>query len=177
MSQAPHKSAPHDKHFYDSFLVVVAILMGVALVLIFVSRMIATKTQDQYVRDDGKVRVATVERLAPVGKVAVSGADNSALDAPKETKSVAAQEKDLSGEQVFNLACTVCHGLGIAGAPKFGEKAAWGPRVAQGMPTLFDHALKGFQGKAGVMPAKGAHAELSDKSITNAVEYMVKAAK
>jgi len=176
MSQAPRDKTPHDKHFYDSFLVVVGILMGVALVLIFVSRMIATKTQDQYVLDDDKLRVATVERLAPVGKVAVSGADNSALEPAKEAKPAAAQQ-DLGGEQVFNTACVVCHGQGIAGAPKFGDKSVWSPRIAQGMPTLFEHALKGFQGKSGVMPAKGARVDLSDKSITNAVEYMVKAAK
>ncbi|HYM36381.1 MAG TPA: c-type cytochrome [Steroidobacteraceae bacterium] len=166
----------HDKHFYDSFLVVLGILVVVALVLIFLSRIIANATQTQYVQNDAKLRVATEERLAPVGKVAVTGADNSALETPKEAK--AAPAKDMTGEEVFNMYCTACHTAGVGGAPKFGDKAAWAPRIAQGMPTLFEHALKGFQGKAQLpMPMKGNATSLPDKSITNAVEYMVKAAK
>ena len=58
-----------------------------------------------------------------------------------------------------------------------GDKAAWAPRIAQGMDTLYKHAIGGFQGKAGVMPAKGGRADLSDKSIDNAVDYMVAASK
>jgi cytochrome c5 len=175
MSQVPHGPEIHDKHFYDSFMLVLGILVAVAAVLIFVARLIAGETQTKYVRDDDKVRLATADRLAPIGKIAVSGQDNSTLEPPKETKAAAVQ--DLAGEQVFNTACTACHGQGIAGAPKYGDKAAWAPRVAQGATTLYEHALKGFQGKAGFMPSKGGHTEMSDKSITNGVDYMVKAAK
>jgi cytochrome c5 len=176
MSHAPHDSGPHDKHFYDSFLVVLGILVAVSAVLIFVSRVIASATQTQYVRDDSKVRQATAERLAPVGRVAISGADNSALEPPKETNAAVATQ-EMNGEQAFTTACTACHGPGIAGAPKHGDKAAWAPRIAQGTATLYEHALKGFQGKAGFMPAKGGRTDLSDKSVTNAVDYMIKAAK
>jgi cytochrome c5 len=175
MSQAPHDSSSHDKHFYDSFLLVLGILVGVAIVLIFVARVIASHTQDQTVLDDSKVRQATAERLAPVAKLAISGADNSALEAPKPQVQAAAV--DLPGEQVFKSACMACHGTGIAGAPKYGDKAAWGPRIAQGLPTLYKHALEGFQGKAGVMPPKGGRADYSDKSITGGVDYMVAGAK
>ncbi len=174
MSQTPH-APKHDKHFYDSFMLVLGILIGVAAVLIVVARLIANETQAKYVHEDDKVRLATADRLAPVGKVAVSGQDNSALEPPKETKVAAVQ--DLSGDQAFNMACTTCHGAGIAGAPKYGDKAAWAPRIAQGVATLYEHALKGFQGKAGFMPSKGGRADLSDKSVTNAVDYMVKAGK
>jgi len=174
MSQAPHDSSSHDKHFYDSFLLVLGILVGVAIVLIFLARVIASNTQDQTVLDDSKVRQATAERLAPVAKLAISGADNSALEAPKPKTEAAA---DLSGEQVFNSACMACHGQGIAGAPKYGDKAAWAPRIAQGMPTLYKHALEGFQGKAGFMPAKGGRADYSDKSISGGVDYIVAGSK
>jgi cytochrome c5 len=71
----------------------------------------------------------------------------------------------------------VCHGAGIAGAPKFGDKAAWAPRIAQGSDTLHTHALKGFQGKAGMMPAKGGNAALADADVKAAVDYMVSKAK
>jgi cytochrome c5 len=175
MSQAPHDSSSHDKHFYDSFLLVLGILVGVAVVLIFVARVIGSHTQAQTVLDDTKVRAATAERLAPVAKLAISGADNSALEAPKAQPQAAAA--DLPGDQVFNTACMACHGAGIAGAPKYGDKAAWAPRIAQGLPTLYKHALEGYQGKAGFMPAKGGRADYSDKSITNGVEHMVAGSK
>ncbi len=81
------------------------------------------------------------------------------------------------GKKVFDSACTACHGAGIAGAPKFGDKAAWAPRIAQGINTLDTHALQGFQGKAGVMPPKGGYTSLSDADVKAAVDYMVSAAK
>jgi cytochrome c5 len=81
------------------------------------------------------------------------------------------------GKKVFDGACAACHGAGIAGAPKFGDKAAWAPRVAQGAATLYTHAINGFQGKAGVMPPKGGAMNLSDAEIKAAVDTMVAAAK
>jgi cytochrome c5 len=174
MSQAPHDSTSHDKHFYDSFMLVLGILVGIAVVLIFLARFIASETQDQTVLEDSKVREATAERIAPVAKLAISGADNSALDPPKPQSQAAAA--DLPGAEAYT-ACVACHGAGIAGAPKYGDKAAWAPRIAQGMPTLYKHALEGFQGKAGFMPAKGGRADYSDKSITNAVDHIVAGSK
>jgi cytochrome c5 len=58
-----------------------------------------------------------------------------------------------------------------------GDKAAWAPRIAQGPNVLHDHAIKGFQGKAGVMPAKGGNTSLSDADVKAAVDHMVAAAK
>jgi cytochrome c5 len=81
------------------------------------------------------------------------------------------------GEGVYKGACVACHGAGIAGAPKLGDKAAWAPRVAQGKPTLYEHAIKGYQGKAGVMPAKGGNSALADADVQAAVDYMVASAK
>ena len=81
-----------------------------------------------------------------------------------------------AGKALFNTACTACHTAGIAGAPKIGDKAAWAPRIAQGTNTLYEHAIKGFQGKAGVMPAKGG-STAPDADVKAAVDYMVAAAK
>jgi cytochrome c5 len=66
----------------------------------------------------------------------------------------------------------VCHGAGIAGAPKVGDKAAWAPRIAEGSNVLHQHALQGFQGKSGVMPPRGGNNALSDAEVTAAVDYM-----
>jgi cytochrome c5 len=81
-----------------------------------------------------------------------------------------------AGKAVYDAACVACHGAGIAGAPKFGDKAAWAPRIAQGNSVLYEHALKGFQGKAGMMPPKGG-STASDSDVKSAVDYLVAAAK
>jgi len=81
------------------------------------------------------------------------------------------------GKTVFDTGCVACHGAGIAGAPKFGDKAAWAPRIAEGANVLYTHALQGFQGKAGVMPPKGGNTALSDADVKAAVDYMMAAAK
>jgi cytochrome c5 len=81
-----------------------------------------------------------------------------------------------AGKALYGQACIACHGAGIAGAPKFGDKGAWAPRLAQGNPVLYEHALKGFQGKNGVMPPKGGSAA-PDADVKAAVDYMVAAAK
>ena len=81
------------------------------------------------------------------------------------------------GQQTYQQACFACHGTGVAGAPKFGDKALWAPRIAQGKPTLYEHALKGFKGKTGVMPAKGGRVDLSDDVVKAAVDYMVENSK
>jgi cytochrome c5 len=81
------------------------------------------------------------------------------------------------GKAVYDKACTACHTPGIAGAPKTGDKAQWSARIAQGSNVLYDHAIKGYQGKAGVMPAKGGNPALSDDEVRAAVDFMVGAAK
>lgn len=81
------------------------------------------------------------------------------------------------GKKAYDTACVACHGMGIAGAPKFGDKAAWSARIAQGTNVLHDHAIKGYQGKAGVMPPKGGAASMPDADVKAAVDYMVAAAK
>jgi cytochrome c5 len=77
------------------------------------------------------------------------------------------------GEGVYKAGCAACHSAGIAGAPKSGDKAAWAPRIAQGKPTLYEHAIKGYIGKAGAMPAKGGNSALADADVKAAVDYMV----
>lgn len=81
-----------------------------------------------------------------------------------------------AGKTLYSSACVACHGAGIAGAPKFGDKAAWAPRIAQGANVLYEHAIKGFQGKNGMMPPKGG-SSAPDADVKSAVDYMVAAAK
>ena len=82
-----------------------------------------------------------------------------------------------AGENTYKTACFACHGTGSAGAPKVGDKAAWKDRIAKGNDTLYKHAIEGFQGSAGFMPAKGGRADLSDADVKAAVDYMVGGSK
>jgi len=77
------------------------------------------------------------------------------------------------GKKIFDTTCTACHTAGVAGAPKLGDKAAWAPRIKQGMDTLVQAAEKG----KGAMPPKGGNASLSDADIRAAVEFMVSQSK
>ena len=81
------------------------------------------------------------------------------------------------GKATYTQACATCHAAGVAGSPKFGDKGAWKDRIAQGMDTLHEHAIKGFKGKTGFMPAKGGRADLSDDAVKAAVDYMVSESK
>ena len=77
------------------------------------------------------------------------------------------------GEKIFKATCSMCHQTGAAGAPIVGNKGDWGPRIAQGSATLHDHAIKGYTGSKGMMPAKGGNASLSEADVKAAVDYMV----
>lgn len=77
------------------------------------------------------------------------------------------------GASVYAKTCALCHAAGVGGAPKPGDKADWGPRIAQGEDVLFKHAIEGFTGAKGMMPAKGGGASLSDEEVKAAVTHMV----
>ena len=81
------------------------------------------------------------------------------------------------GQATYTKACNACHGAGVAGAPKLGDKAAWKDRIAQGKETLYKHAIQGFKGKTGFMPAKRGWANLSGDEVKAAVDYMVAQSK
>ncbi|MCW8918712.1 MAG: c-type cytochrome [Gammaproteobacteria bacterium] len=86
---------------------------------------------------------------------------------------ISGQAAMADGKGTYDAACFACHGFGAAGAPKFGDKAAWAPRIAKGMDLLKKHAMEGFKGEAGFMPAKGGRTDLADADVQAAVEYMV----
>ena len=81
------------------------------------------------------------------------------------------------GESVYKKHCVACHGTGVAGSPKLGDKAAWSTRITQGDAVLTQHAIKGFKGETGYMPPKGGFMSLSDDEISVTVQYMVSQAQ
>lgn len=76
------------------------------------------------------------------------------------------------GKRVFDQTCGLCHGAGVAGAPRPGDKPSWAPRIAQGNDVLYQHALVGFSGATGYMPARGG-AALTDAEVKAGVDYLV----
>lgn len=79
---------------------------------------------------------------------------------------------DDKGKATFEKTCALCHGPGLAGAPRFGQAAEWAPRIKKGLPALYNSALKGT---ALGMPGKGGNLSLSDDDVKAAVDYMVAA--
>ena len=163
-----------DTHFFNVFSMVIGLLAVVAIALFAFARIVAGHTQERQMVLDAHYVKSVKGRVEPFAAVAVAGQDNSALaikanPAPQG----AAAAIPTNGTEVVNMACSACHGAGIAGAPKMGDQAAWAPRIAKGKDMLYKHALGGFQGTAGVMPPKGGRVDLPDDLIKQAVDHMV----
>ena len=112
---------------------------------------------------------AVSERLKPVGEVTLAADVVSAAPAIDS----AAGSEPRSGEEIYNKACTTCHLVGAAGAPKLGDVAAWVPRIDQGIDTLYTHAISGIRG----MPPRGLCMDCTDDEIKATVDYMVENSK
>ncbi|WP_426173160.1 c-type cytochrome [Massilia sp. TWR1-2-2] len=119
---------------------------------------------------------AAAPAAAPAADAPVAAAPAAAAPAAPAPAAATPKLAADAGKNVYNASCVACHGAGIAGAPKFGDKAAWAPRVKQGDAVLYEHAIKGFQGKAGMMPPKGG-STASDDEVKAAVDYMAAAVK
>lgn len=161
-----------DQNFFDVFMLVLGILVGVTFGLILLARYVAGHTQKQWVLEDPVYQQQVSARLAPVGDVALPGDEPAAAQAAPAAAAEPVKTV-MSGAQVYNTACLACHGAGIGGAPKFGDREAWAPRIAKGVETLQQHALNGFTGNAGYMPPKGGRVDLSDDEVLAAMNYML----
>jgi len=174
-----HQSnAEQDAVFVRNFAIVLLFLAGVGVAIYFLAGSVYSGFRET-TRNDADVAA----RVAPVGKLNTSGeaatvasTAASAADAASAAP-VAVAEASSPGEATYNTICAACHAQGIAGAPKTGDAAAWEARIAQGNDTLYKHAIEGFQGQAGMMPAKGGAANLSDDEVKGAVDFMVQAAQ
>lgn len=165
----------HDSHFFNVFSVVLGLLVAFAIGVFALARYVGKHEQNVNVLKDPMLQESVQERIANPARVAVAGADNSALTiaAPVATATTAAAATYKDGAETYEGACKACHGIGLAGAPKAGDSAAWAPRIAKGKATLYEHAIKGFTGTAGIMPAKGGRTDLSDDLVKEAVDHLL----
>ncbi len=97
--------------------------------------------------------------------------------APQATAAAPEAPANAAGKKTYGMTCAMCHASGAAGAPIPGSKDDWAPRIAQGMDLLYKHAIEGFTGEKGMMPAKGGNPSLSDEDTKAAVDYMVEQSK
>jgi cytochrome c5 len=164
-----------DSQFFNVFSLVLGILVAIALALIGVARAVGVNTQRVHVLEDAKYVAEVDARVRQPVRIAVAGQDNSALEIKEEGPAApaAALAVPTNGEEVYTQVCSTCHTAGIAGAPKSGDKAGWAPRLAQGPATLYKHAIEGYTGKGGVMPAKGGRLDLSDDLVKLGVDHMM----
>lgn len=160
------KPESSDTHFFNSFSLVLGVLIFFAIVLFAVARTVGKDTQGENVLLDPLHLKGVQQNIAPFAHVAIAGQDNSALAAPKSDSPAA--DVPASGEQAFTKVCSACHGTGVNGAPKVGDHAAWGPRIAQGKEALYSHAIAG----KGNMPPRGG-TTWPDATVRMAVDYMV----
>jgi cytochrome c5 len=157
-----------DTHFFNSFSLVLGILILFAIVLFGVARSIGADTQAKDVLLDPLHLKEVQENIAPFARVAIAGKDNSALAVVAAPAGGAAAAVPTTGEEAFKQVCSACHSTGVNGAPKIGDHAAWGPRIAQGKDVLYKAAIGGL----GNMPPKGG-TTWPDATIRMTVDYMV----
>ncbi|HET7176005.1 MAG TPA: c-type cytochrome [Gammaproteobacteria bacterium] len=157
----------HDQHFYDTFMLVLGILVAFAVCMYWLANGIADATPGAYERGSATEEQLIDQRLAPVGDVQISG--NAASQMPAAAPTAAASGAPKSGKEIWEGTCSACHRSGLLGAPKIGDKAAWAPRIAKGLDVLKQHALHGFN----QMPAHGGNMALTDAEVVSALEYMV----
>lgn len=153
---------------------VIAFLSCVALSLVALGHYIGT----QQPRDiDPNTQRRVLERIKPVGGVFAGASGAAAAAAAAEAASSAAGAKvaydgTLDGEIIYDKLCAACHSTGAGGSPTL-DHAHWDARLAQGMDTLVKHAIDGFTGDAGLMPARGGNPDLSDEQVEATVVWMM----
>ena len=162
-----------DTHFINVFSLVLGILATVAILIFVLARYVGAHTEGKEVLSDTEYIKGVSNRVAPFAQEAIAGQSIAAPAAAPATASSGTTGIPATGQQLFQQTCSACHGPGIAGAPKAGDKAAWAPHIAKGLPTLYEHALHGFHGRSGIMPAKGGRPTLPDAVAKRAVNYMV----
>ncbi len=163
------QSNSSDTQFFNSFSMVLGILIAFAIVLFAVARSVGEDTQGRNVLEDPLAKASVEKNTEPFAHNAIAGHDNSMLAALAMPAAAApAANIPATPEAAFQAVCSACHSSGVNGAPKIGDHAAWAPRIAQGKETLYTHAIGG----KGNMPAKGG-TTWPDDTIKKVVDYMV----
>lgn len=163
-----------DLEFLKKFSLMIGFLIILSLGLVVGARMVSHSLPYDA---PGNVAQRTQARIAPIGAVYAgsTGAAAAAAAAASAAASASAQVAyggTLDGSVIFDGLCAGCHSSGAGGAPTM-DQAHWTARIAQGMDTMHKHAIEGFTGSAGMMPAKGGNPALTDEQVIATVDWMV----
>jgi len=164
----------HDLVFMKNFAQVIAVLVLITGGLILAGIYINNSQPEQV---NPAAQAATEARIAPVGAVfagetGAAAQAAAAAAAAEAAKGQVAYGGTLDGGEIYGQLCGACHTAGAGGAPKL-LKAAWGARLAQGNETLQKHAIEGYTGAAGMMPARGGNPSLTDEQVIATIDWMV----
>jgi cytochrome c5 len=153
-------------------LVAVLVLSFVAPIIVIVLLAKLATSGRIYDKDSPAMSPEEVaKRIKPVAEVNMGTAN--AAGAKFEEPAAQAVSGKMDGKKVYESTCIICHGAGVANAPKFGDKKAWATHLMHGADELHLSALKG----KGAMPPKGGNLTLSDAEVKAAVDYMLGAVK
>lgn len=164
----------YDLDFLKKFSLVIGFLMLVTLGLMVLAGFLHKVIPPEV---DPAVTKRTAARIAPAGSV-YAGATGAASQAAAVAAAAAAAASQVAyggttdGSVIFGNLCAGCHTSGAGGAPKL-DTAGMGARVAKGKDTLYTHAIEGFTGSAGMMPAKGGNPALTDEQVKATVDWML----
>lgn len=167
-----------DRTFIRHFSWVLVALVAITILFIFLSFLIVGETGVDGHSGYTYVEYTKAHAAAPAASAAGAAAAPSGQQASAAgsagTMAVAANGGQPNGEAIWKAHCAACHASGVAGAPKIGDTKEWAPILAKtNQATLYKHAINGFQGQRGYMPAKGGASSLSDAEVKAAVDYMV----
>lgn len=153
----------------QQLVVVVILAFSVPIAIIVLLSQYVTAGLKLDPRDSQMSEQAVSQRIKPVGELLLAGAVPAPAPMPASGDAAVPVATKRDGKAVYEQVCAMCHGAGIAGAPKAGDKGAWSSRIAQGKATLYEHAIKGIR----AMPAKGGNAALSDDEVKSAVDVLI----
>jgi cytochrome c5 len=164
----------YDLEFLKRFSIVIGMLVLVSLLLGVAALLLHGQRAHEPSGASGQ-RIA--ERLQPVagvyaGETGAAAMAEAAAAASAATAGTAAFGGSLDGQVIYDGQCAACHTTGAAGAPQL-IQAQWDGRLAQGTDTLIRHAIDGYQGSAGLMPARGGNPALSDEQVEASVRWML----
>ena len=170
-------STKQDTHFINTFSLVIGILVAIAIVIFALARTVASHTQDQAALEEAQHLKASIIASSPSSTRPSPGRTTRALAIKPDTTAAAPAAGSAaipkSGAEVFQQVCSVCHGAGLAGAPKAGDQGRLGAAHRQGQGDALSARAPGFSGQRGVMPPKGGRVDLPDDLVKAAVDHMV----
>jgi cytochrome c5 len=154
-------------------MVIVALAAVTAVLMVFAHYLHGTAPTEP----DPRAEVRLMERIQPVAAVYAGETGAAAMAAAADAARLAAASQvayggTLEGEVIYSNLCGACHASGAGGAPLL-TQAAWSARIAQGTATLLKHAIEGYQGSAGLMPARGGNPALTDAQVEASVKWML----